>query len=202
MRICRAFAPSSLTTTRSYSWWILLSSPIWAPSSLAAIILRTYGLAGPAASRAEPSQASGPGPDRMTEFRRCLPALLNPVKVVSGCQVCVRARDERLTRDARQHAGLLVDGDGPPVLPSLQGGGWPRGTAAGAPRPRERFLGERRLNRLSARDPASPTTTGCGLAPPASASHSDPFTNRSAAMGRLIRSYRALSPIDGSLGGP
>src|ERR1700736_6509227 len=28
MRISRAVAPSPLTTTRSYSWWILLSSPI------------------------------------------------------------------------------------------------------------------------------------------------------------------------------
>src|SRR6266851_5572433 len=28
MRISRAVAPSAVTTTRSYSWWILLSSPI------------------------------------------------------------------------------------------------------------------------------------------------------------------------------
>ena len=50
-----------------------------------------------------------------------LPGRLDPVLVVRGCQVCVRACGEHVAGDARERADLVIGDDGPVILLCRQG---------------------------------------------------------------------------------
>src|SRR5258708_2897586 len=50
-----------------------------------------------------------------------LPGSLDPVPVVRGCQMCIRAGGEHVSGDAPESAGLVVGDDSPVVVPCRQG---------------------------------------------------------------------------------